>query len=121
MESIYVRLGQRIRSERLRQGLTQELVAEKARLSTAFIGQIERGQNTASLISLEKIARALGVPLADLLRQPSAAHYKAPLPSHRKIFSLLRERPAKEQEYILATVKTLVRRLNNVPGKTRKR
>lgn len=41
--------------------ITQEKLADKAKLSTTFIGLLETGQRRASLKSLQKIASALGV------------------------------------------------------------
>lgn len=41
--------GQRLREQRQNQGLTMEQLAEKANLSTNFIGAIERGLKEPSL------------------------------------------------------------------------
>ncbi|HRY30352.1 MAG TPA: helix-turn-helix transcriptional regulator [Elusimicrobiota bacterium] len=120
MDSIHIRLGRKLRAERERQGLTQEIVAERCNLSTAFIGQIERGQNAASLTSVERIGRALNVSLSELFSFPETRPSKPSLSSYEKICSLLRGRPKREQEYILATVKTLVRRLRQA-GKGKRR
>ena len=40
----YNRLGKRIKEERLRLNLTQEKLSEKVGISTAYLGQIERGE-----------------------------------------------------------------------------
>ena len=40
----YTRLGKRIKEERLRLNLTQEKLSEKVGISTAYLGQIERGE-----------------------------------------------------------------------------
>ncbi len=42
-------------------------LAEKADLSTVFIGRIERGVESPSVDNLVKIARALGVRARDLV------------------------------------------------------
>lgn len=42
-------LGKRIREERLKLNLTQERLAEDVNLSTAYIGQIERGERSLTL------------------------------------------------------------------------
>ena len=44
--------GQRLREQRQNQGLTMEQLAEKANLSTNFIGAIERGLKEPSLSTL---------------------------------------------------------------------
>lgn len=47
--------------------MSLEALAEKARLSTNYIGSIERDGRDPSLSSVRSIARALGVPVAQLL------------------------------------------------------
>ena len=59
--------GQRLREQRQNQGLTMEQLAEKANLSSNFIGAIERGLKEPSL-SLISILNALDVPADVLLR-----------------------------------------------------
>jgi len=60
-------LGATIRIFRLRAGLTQEKLAEKADLHLNFIGEVERGKMECSVSSLAKIAKALGVRVRDLV------------------------------------------------------
>lgn len=66
MSDARARLGVRVRQIRLGQGSTQEEIGERAGLSYKQIGEIERGQANPELDTLEKLARGLGVPLADL-------------------------------------------------------
>lgn len=54
-------LGKRIREERLKLNLTQERLAEDVNLSTAYIGQIERGERSLTLENLAAVANRLGV------------------------------------------------------------
>ena len=60
-------LGANIRNRRTRARLTLELLAEKADLHPNFLGRVERGEEYISLAALIRIARALGVPLKDLV------------------------------------------------------
>jgi len=60
-------IGERIRRQRKCAGLTQEASAEKAGLHPVYVGEVERGEETASVAALIRIARALGVRLADLV------------------------------------------------------
>ena len=46
----YTRLGKRIKEERLRLNLTQEKLSEKVGISTAYLGQIERGERCITLL-----------------------------------------------------------------------
>lgn len=60
-------LGKRIRETRIRLGLTQLEVAEKADTSANYFAQIERGEVNPSYSMLRAIARALKVKLHDLI------------------------------------------------------
>lgn len=60
-------LGKRIREERLRLNLTQEKLAEDVDLTTAYIGQIERGERNLTLEKLVAVANRLGVSVDYLL------------------------------------------------------
>lgn len=53
--------------------LTQEQLARDAGITMGMVSKIERGEHTNPTIeTLEKIARALGVRIADLLDEPTA-------------------------------------------------
>jgi transcriptional regulator with XRE-family HTH domain len=60
-------VGEAIRFYRLKASLTQEKLAEKADLHHNFIGEVERGNMEASLTSLLKISKALGIRVRDLV------------------------------------------------------
>ncbi|MEW6609572.1 MAG: helix-turn-helix transcriptional regulator [bacterium] len=66
MSDIQIKFGQRVRELRQIQGLTQEELAEKAELHSTYIGTIERGEQNLSLGSIEKVAKGLGVSIAEL-------------------------------------------------------
>lgn len=63
----YTRLGKRIKEERLRLNLTQEKLSEKVGISTAYLGQIERGERCITLDKLIPLANYLGVTVDFLL------------------------------------------------------
>ena len=63
----YKLLGERIRKERRRQGLTQSVLAEAADISDAFMGQIERGERCLSVDTLVRLINCLGVSADSLL------------------------------------------------------
>ncbi len=60
-----------LRRKRHDQHMTQEELAERAGLSTRYVGAIERGEVSASVTVLGQIAEALGVEPGDLLRRSS--------------------------------------------------
>jgi quercetin dioxygenase-like cupin family protein/DNA-binding transcriptional regulator YiaG len=61
------RIGGRIRELRRARGLTLVQLAAAANLSHPFLSQLERGRARPSMISLEKIARALGSSQLELI------------------------------------------------------
>lgn len=61
-----VKFGRRTRELRVAAGLSQEALAEKAGLHRTYIGMIERAEKNITLANIEKIARALGVPVRDM-------------------------------------------------------
>ena len=68
MSDILKLIATNVRKERIKQGLTQEALAEKADLHTNYIGMIERQRRNVSVLALEKIAKALDMSVIDLLR-----------------------------------------------------
>jgi transcriptional regulator with XRE-family HTH domain len=58
--------GLNVRKQREARGLTQEALAEKADLDQTYVSGIERGVRNPSILSIAKIAKALGVPLSQL-------------------------------------------------------
>ncbi len=61
--------GLAVRQLREGQGWSQERLAEAADLNRSFIGEIERGAATPSLLTIEKLAGALGIGLAGLMER----------------------------------------------------
>lgn len=61
-------IGNKIRKRRKELKVTQEWLAEKVRISRAYMGYIEQGRNTPSLEVLERIAKALKTSLSRLLQ-----------------------------------------------------
>ncbi|MGD2351960.1 helix-turn-helix domain-containing protein [Bacillus subtilis] len=60
-------LGQAIKLIRKDSRLTQEELAELANLSRSYVADIERGRYSPSMSTLEKIAEALNITVADIL------------------------------------------------------
>jgi len=66
-------LGQVIRQRRKTQGLSQQVLAQKAGISQNYLSDIENGSRTGTLEVLQAIADALSVPLADLMQAAGMA------------------------------------------------
>ena len=62
------RLGRVIQKLRESQGLTQRDLAAKAKVTQGYIAQLEMGmKKNPSLETLRRLAKALGVPVTELL------------------------------------------------------
>jgi len=61
--------GNNIRSCRERAGLTQEALAKRIGCTQSYISQIEQPDARPTLGTLQKIAKALGYPIGDLVRK----------------------------------------------------
>jgi len=59
----YKEMGKRIRTRRRELNITQEQVAERAGISTSFIGHIERGEKVASVETLATLSEVLDMDL----------------------------------------------------------
>jgi transcriptional regulator with XRE-family HTH domain len=60
----------RVRQLRQDQGLSVRALAEKAGISASALSQIESGQASPSVATLEKICRALRLPITALFDAP---------------------------------------------------
>jgi transcriptional regulator with XRE-family HTH domain len=62
-------VGSNVRRARQKAGLTQEQLALEAKIDLTYVGGIERGKRNPSVVVLARIAHALAVEPADLLRR----------------------------------------------------
>lgn len=60
------RFGEAVRKERVAAGLTQEELADQSGLDRSYVGGVERGERNPTLGVIEKIAKGLGISLAEL-------------------------------------------------------
>ena len=70
MEDIKSLIGKRIRDLRKQRGLSQEELGWEAELHFTYIGAVERGERNCSIITLEKIAKGLGINIKDFFDIP---------------------------------------------------
>lgn len=62
-----LKFGKHLRELRLAKGLTQEALNFKADLSKNAVGLIERGEINCSLLTMEALAKGLGVVVSKLM------------------------------------------------------
>ncbi|PYM89667.1 MAG: DNA-binding protein [Candidatus Rokuibacteriota bacterium] len=70
---INARIASRVRTLRSDLGMTLDVLAAKCDVSRSMISLVERGESSPTAVVLERIATGLGVPLATLFAEASAA------------------------------------------------
>ncbi len=68
MNTLSKRFGKKVRKTRLDKGLSQGDIARRLKLHRSYISGIERGVRNPSLGVVEKIAKALGISVRELLK-----------------------------------------------------
>jgi transcriptional regulator with XRE-family HTH domain len=63
-----LKVGQNIRANRKRVGLTQEALAERCDMHPVEVGRAERGTRDLRVSTVAKLAHGLGIPACELLR-----------------------------------------------------
>jgi transcriptional regulator with XRE-family HTH domain len=72
-------VGERIRAERVRLGLSARALARNVGVSASLISQIETGRSRPSVSTLYAITKALGISLEDVFDLPAAEEPAAPV------------------------------------------
>lgn len=57
-------IGDRVKELRTQNKLSQEQLALRAEITTAYLGQIERGEKNPTVVTVERICNALGISLS---------------------------------------------------------
>ncbi|WP_027138819.1 helix-turn-helix transcriptional regulator [Gaetbulibacter saemankumensis] len=64
--NIKVKFGKKIKELRLKNGLSQEALANLADIDRTYLPSIEKGDTNVSIVIADKLASALGVELKSL-------------------------------------------------------
>lgn len=96
-------LGEDVRRLRRARDLSLEALAERAGLSTNYVGSIERDRRDPSLSSVRAMAKALGVPLSELLGDRTSPVTPVGLEAAR-LFDRL---PVRVQDSVLGLLRSL--------------
>lgn len=73
MSEYLQQLGERLRSARVRRGVTQDQLAKRCALSSRFLAKVEAGGGNISVARLRELARALDVPVETLTAENAPA------------------------------------------------
>lgn len=62
-----IKLGSTIRRARIERGIAQEKLALIAEVDRSYVGRVERGDNNIAILTLEKLAHAMGMTITELV------------------------------------------------------
>ncbi len=62
-------LGERVRRLRHQRGITRKALAQHAKVSERYLAQLEAGRGNISIVLLRRIARAIGLPVTQLVHE----------------------------------------------------
>lgn len=68
-KDVLIQFGDKVRALRLEKGLSQEQLADRAGFHRTYIGMIERAEKNITLESIEKISKALGCKITELIER----------------------------------------------------
>lgn len=109
MDSIYSKIGFKIRGIRKMQGLTLENLSDKAELDWSFLARIETGKAIPSIMTLVKITKALNITMAELF-----SIYKENVPKEtklleREIFQIIKKLSTPEKKRVKEIIKLAIK------------
>ena len=81
---MHKRLAFNVRRIRVRKGVSQQQLASLTGIERSYLSRLEHGNANPSLTTLERIASALGVAVADLLADPRGRKTPKTLPTGRR-------------------------------------
>ncbi len=65
-KAILVKFGKKIREIRVKRGLSQEALADRASVHRTYIGMVERAEKNITLLNIQKLAKALKIDIREL-------------------------------------------------------
>jgi XRE family aerobic/anaerobic benzoate catabolism transcriptional regulator len=68
-EAYLRRLGERVRTLRNQRGMSRKVLAQHAKVSERYLAQLETGKGNGSIVLLRRIARAIGLPITQLVTE----------------------------------------------------
>ena len=103
---------QRIRRLRIQRQLTQEGLCDRAGISVDAVSRIEGGSRIPSLETMEKISKALGIRVVDLVDtgEIPRTRYSGPI---QRIINTLEKEPLSVQQTAEKVVKALIQSLSS--------
>ena len=95
--------GRNIRAARESANISREIAAERAGITTSYLGEVERGEKWPALEVIRSIAHGLGVSAAKFFEFENEQS-GSPV---EKLHSLLQQRDPEQQEQALRVIRAL--------------
>lgn len=113
----YEQIGKQVKIARIQAGVTQEYLAEKVKISTTHLSNVERGTTKVGLNVIVDISKALHVSLDILLCNEVGTPYQKQI-LNSKLADLLEDCDARELMVISEMAETTKKTLRRVYKKT---
>jgi len=68
-DAYLLQVGERVRMLRNQRGMTRKALVQHARISERYLAQLEVGKGNCSIVLLRRIARAIGVPVTQIVQE----------------------------------------------------
>jgi transcriptional regulator with XRE-family HTH domain len=65
--NVQARFGEKLRKLRTARGISQEALAGAAGLHRTYVSSVERGERNVTITTIQKLAKALKVSMAELM------------------------------------------------------
>ena len=88
---VYETIGKNVRAFRLAAGWSQARLADKAGLSPEFVSRMENGHRAPAVITLARVAQALGVDLKQLFEFEESADVDDSGARANRVAAMIRE------------------------------
>lgn len=106
-KTLLIAVGARVRRFRERAGLTQEKLAEAATLQPETISRIENGALSPSISTLALMARALQVPIGDILDGERDVPMAGLSPEERRVLDAWRDLDGRRRALMMELLREL--------------
>src|SRR4030095_8355655 len=82
-------MGRTVREIRERGGMARKVLSQKAGVSERYLAQLEAGEGNASVLLLRNVARALGMPVTELIDSPGVRASNNEVAARKKRIALI--------------------------------
>lgn len=107
-KAFFKALGERIATLRRAQGLTQVQLAELLDVSQQQVASFEVGRRRVPVSMLPRLARALAVPVEDLLGEAPRPSRRGPAPKLQQQMQRISELPRAKQRFVIEMLDTVL-------------